>query len=205
MEGLSFTTYLKICLLPSTQAKTGALQRMHGPGKGYDFYKRMKLAAQDVALGNLEPAIVLAQLANITRKAEREHNTFVATKFLEWWKVQLNDGCSAYDQRPAGAFARPNMPFEIRLKPELRFDDKGIDTVVYLWATANPRLTNQVAGTGILIMQEAFANTKFKDCEYKIFDLRRNRIMGSETITNATVTNLNADLAQIGSIWSQVS
>lgn len=205
MDGLSFTTYLKLCLLPSTQAKTGVLQRMHGSSNGYDFYKRMKLAAQDVALGKLDPDVVLQQLSTITKKAEREHNTFVATKFRDWWKTKSEGGCIAYPERPAISFRRPDMPFNIRLKPELRYDDKGTDTVLYLWATATPRLTSQVAATGIFILREAFSKSKFKDCEFKIFDLRRDRILGSETISNATATHLSGDLAQIGAIWSQVS
>lgn len=205
MDGLSFTTYLKLCLLPSTQAKTGVLQRMHGSSGGYDFYKRMKLAAYDVAVGKTKPDEILAQLGNITRKAEREHNLFVATRFRDWWLEKSVDGCTPNSDRPSGEFQRDGMPFKIRLKPELRYLDNGSDNVVYLWATANPRLTNQVAATGILILQEAFAQTKFNQCGFYIFDLRRNRMLGSETISNVSATNLNGDLAQIGAIWSQVS
>lgn len=205
MDGLSFTTYLKLCLLPTTQGKTGELQRMHGSSRGYDFYKRLKLAAYDVAAGETDPDEILQQLSTIKRKAEREHNIQVATQFRDWWLKEASGGAVPNANRPSDTFKRPGMPFSIRLKPELRYEDGSSDKVVYLWATAKPRLTKQVAATGILILQEAFANTQYSQCDFRIFDLRQNRLLGSETISNASSTNLNGDLAQIGAIWSQVS
>tara|TARA_B100001179_G_scaffold231218_1_gene220586 strand:+ start:543 stop:1160 length:618 start_codon:yes stop_codon:yes gene_type:complete len=205
MDGLSFTTYLKLCLLPTTQGKTGVLQRMHSSSGGYDFYKRMKLAAYEVASGQTDPDDIIAQLNSITRKAEREHNVFVATRFRDWWEARAANGGVPSEDRPSGRFQRSGLPFNIRLKPELRYSEDNVDNVIYLWATANPRLTKQVAATGILILQESFANTVYAQCNFKIFDLRRNKFFGSETISNGSATNLNADLAQIGAIWEQVS
>ena len=201
MDGISYTTYLKLCLMPSTQAKTGALQRMHSSSSGYDFYKRMKLAAQDVASGATNPNDILEQLSTIKRVSEREHNLFVATRFRDWWLAKAADGCVPHEERPRGEFQRPGMPFKVRLKPELRYIDNGVDKVVYLWATAKPQLTKQVAATGISILTEAFASSPYGNCEFEIFDLRKNRMLGSDTITNATATNLAGDLAQIGAIW----
>ena len=43
MDGLSFTTFLKLTLMPTTQGKLGVLHRMHNSSDGYDFYKRLKL------------------------------------------------------------------------------------------------------------------------------------------------------------------
>ena len=205
MDGLSFTTYLKLCLLPTTQGKTGELQRMHSSSSGYDFYKRMKLAAYEVAVGQTDPDEILAQLATIKRQAERDHNIQVATQFRDWWQEQAKSGAVPVANRPSGVFKRPAMPFNIRLKPELRYQVGSSDRVVYLWATAKPRLTKQVAATGLQILQEAFANTEYGHCEFSIFDLRQKRVLGVETISNASATNLNGDLAQIGAIWSQVA
>lgn len=205
MDGISYTTYLKLCLMSSTQAKTGALQRMHGSSSGYDFYKRMKLAAQDVASGTTDPSDILEQLSTIKRTSEREHNLFVATRFRDWWLARAADGCVPHAERPRGEFQRASMPFKVRLNPELRYMDNGVDKVIYLWATAKPQLTKQVAATGISILTETFANTQFSKCEFEIFDLRKNRMLGSDTITNTTATNLAGDLAQISAIWSEVS
>lgn len=205
MENLSFTTFLKLCLLPTTQAKTGALQRMHTSSGGYDFYKRMKLAAYEVAAGKMDPDDILAQLSSIGRQTEREHNIYVATRFRDWWLNKASEGCTPNSDRPSGIFGRQNLPFKIRLKPELRYTEGTSDKVVYLWATAAPALTKQVAASGIIILQEAFANTSYSKIDFGILDLRKGKIFNEDSLNNTSKTNLDADLAQIGAIWSQVS
>ncbi len=204
MENLSFTTFLKLCLLPSTQAKTSEIQKLVNGVGGYDFYKRLKLAAREVAQGKTDPQEILDQLNNITRQAEREHNISVATQFRDWW-VSLGPNAAAYDDRPSSIFKRPGMPFGIKLAPEICYIENGKDKVTYLWATATPALTKQGAGMGIVMLNETLKKNRYSDHEFSIFDLRRNRILGSECVSNTTRTNLAGDLAQISAIWQQIS
>jgi predicted DNA-binding transcriptional regulator AlpA len=67
MDGLSFTTFLKLALMPSTQGKVGTLHRMMSSSDGYDFYKRLKLAGREVAFDASKAEEVLAQLATIKK------------------------------------------------------------------------------------------------------------------------------------------
>lgn len=204
MENLSFTTFLKLCLLPSTQAKTSEVQKLVNGIGGYDFYKRLKLAAREVAQGKTDPQEILDQLNNITRKAEREHNLTVATQFRDWWSG-LGPNVSAHDNRPSAIFKRPGMPFGIKLAPEICYAENGINKVTYLWATATPALTKQGAGMGVVMLNETLQKDEYANHSFSIFDLRRNRILGEECISNSTKTNLAGDLAQISAIWQQIS
>jgi hypothetical protein len=97
------------------------------------------------------------------------------------------------------------MPFGIKLAPEICYIENGKDKVTYLWATATPALTKQGAGMGIVMLNETLKKNRYSDHEFSIFDLRRNRILGSECVSNTTRTNLAGDLAQISAIWQQIS
>lgn len=176
---------------------------MNGVG-GYDLYKRLKLAAREVAQGKTDPQEILDELNNITRKAEREHNLAVATQFRNWW-TGLGDSVIAHDSRPSSIFKRPGMPFGIRLVPEIFYAENGKDKVTYLWATATPTLTKQGAGMGIVTLNESLQRDQYAHHKFTIYDLRRNRFLGEECITNSTKTNLAGDLAQISAIWHQIS
>src|SRR6478672_636522 len=119
MDDISFTTFLKIGLMPTTQGKFGALHRMLNGSGGYDFYKRMKLASREVARGEMEREVIIAQLQTITRASERDHNVLMATRTCEWWDDL--DGATALEDRPSGTYKRDGMNFGIRLRPELAY------------------------------------------------------------------------------------
>ena len=109
MDNLSFTTFLKLSLLPTTQGRFGALQRMINSSKGYDFYKQMKFAAKGVARGEDDPNEILAKLAQIKNPVEREHNIRMAKNFLDWWSDQK--GAVALTSRPSGIYRSSEMQF----------------------------------------------------------------------------------------------
>lgn len=121
MDGLSFTTFLKLALLPSTQSKLNALHKMMSSTEGYDFYKRMKLAAREVALDPSKADDIFAQLGTIKKDAERNHNLLMAKRFLNWW-LELSRAVALQD-RPKGNYKTPEMAFNVRLRPELMYED----------------------------------------------------------------------------------
>lgn len=203
MDDLSFTTFLKIGLTPTTQGKFGQLQRMHNGAGGYDFYKRMKFAAREVARGQTPPSKVLAELGSIKRESERNHNVQMASRFVDWWVAQV--GAIADAERPAGRYKTASMAFGVRLAPELAHEQNGIMYVTYLWATNAPKLTRQAAGAGLFMLKSELAKGKFAAAKFQILDLRQNRLLEEDTITNQSPSILQADIAQINSMWQDIT
>jgi len=159
MDDISFTTFIKIGLMPTTQGKFGTLQRMLNGAGGYDFYKRMKLASREVARGEMERSQIFAQLESIKRASEREHNVAMATRTCEWWDEL--EGATALSLRPHGVYRREGMNFGIRLQPELAYEIAGQVHVTYLWAVGSPKLTRQAAGAGLFLLRQELARENF--------------------------------------------
>ena len=198
VENISFTTFLKVSLLPTTQGKLGLVHRMTNSPGGYDFYKRMKLAAQRVAAGEVNPEEVFAELETIKRQAERTHNLLMAQRFWAWWSALEN--ATVLEAVPKGVYRTPAMNFGIRIAPELAHNESGESVITYLWATRLPRLSRQVAGMGILLMK-AQLSTAAPNARLQIYDLRQERCYTEEEITNQSPDLLAADIALLNSIW----
>lgn len=199
MDGLSFTTFLKLALMPSTQSKVGILHRMMGSSDGYDFYKRMKFAAREVALDTSKADAILAELATIKKDAERNHNVLMAKRFLNWW-LSLEDAVAQHG-RPAGVYKTPEMAFHVRLRPELMYERDGKRLVTYLWATKFPALSKQGAAAGLLMLRKALALGPYSDVRFQILDLRKEILHGEELISNVIEDHLAADIALVNAIW----
>lgn len=199
MDDISFTTFIKISLMPTTQGKFGTLQRMLNGSGGYDFYKRMKLAAREVARGEVERQEVLSQLGTIKRAAERDHNLLMATRFGEWWDDL--EGAIASSDRPSGIYKKSDMVFGIKVTPELAYSLGGTTYVTYLWAVAMPKLTRQAAGAGLHLLRQQLGVGKFEDARFQIRDLRRSQTFEEDCINNQSPNILQADIALLNSMW----
>ena len=203
MNDLSFTIFLKISLMATTQGKFGQLQRMHAGTGGYDFYKRMKLAAREVATGKTPASDVIAQLQTIKRESERAHNVQMATRFVDWWIAQI--GAIAKNERPSGVHKSQAMSFGIRMMPELAYEREGHLYVTYLWATNLPKLTRQAAGSGLHLLKDELAKGKFAKAHFQILDLRQKRLLNEDCITNQSASIALADIAQINAMWQDIT
>jgi hypothetical protein len=199
MDDISFTTFIKIGLKPTTQGKFGALQSMLNGTGGYDFYKRMKLASREVARGEADRETIFTQLQTIKRPSERDHNVAMAKLTCEWWDGL--SGATALNERPSGTYRRPGMVFGIRLAPELAYELEGQTYVTYLWAIRMPKLTRQAAGAGLHLLREQLATGKFKDARFQIRNLREGKTLGEECITNQSANLLQADIAAMNAMW----
>lgn len=200
MDDISFTTFLKIGLMPTTQGKFGTLQRMLNGSGGYDFYKRMKLASREVARGEMDREAIFAQLNAIKRASEREHNVAMAARTCEWWDEL--EGASALSERPNGVYRRVGMNFGIRLQPELAYELSGETRVTYLWAVGSPKLTAAAAGAGLFLLRSELAQGKFEKASFEIRDLRQKKTYLEDCITNESAALLQADIAAMNSMWS---
>ena len=202
MDDLSFTTFLKLALMPTTPGKFGVLNRMLTTSGGYDFYKRMKLAAQAVAQGKTPAEDVLSKLKKIKKDAERQHNLLMARRFLTWWSGM--HGAVALADRPKGIFRTPDMHFGVKLVPELAYQQEGSAYVTYLWATKMPRLTRQMAGVGLYMLRQELMS-KVPGARFQILDLRQEVVFSEDCITNQTASLMAADIASINSIWASIA
>ena len=199
MDGLSFTTFLKLALMPSTQSKVGLLHRMMSSSEGYDFYKRMKLAGREVALDPTKADEVFAELAKIKKDAERNHNVLMAKRFLNWWLAL--DTAAAFADRPKGNYKTAEMAFSVRLRPELMYKHEGQRLVTYLWATKFPALTKQAAAAGLLMLRKELATGPYADVRFQILDLRKEVLHGEDLISNVTEDHLSAVFGLVNAIW----
>jgi hypothetical protein len=200
MDDISFTTFIKIGLMPTTQGKFGTLQRMLNGSGGYDFYKRMKLASREVARGEVDRETIFAQLQTIKRASERDHNVAMAARTCEWWDDLI--GPIALAERPSGVYRRTGMDFGIRLQPELAYDWGSERRVTYLWAVDRPKLTRQAAGAGLHLLREELAKGSFKDARFEIRDLRQKKTFEEDCVTNASASLLQADIALMNAMWT---
>jgi hypothetical protein len=201
MDDISFTTFIKIGLKPTTQGKFGALQTMLNGSGGYDFYKKLKMASREVARGEMDREAIFEKLQAIKRPSEREHNIAMAKLTCEWWD-QLADGAFALEDRPSGTCRRAEMVFGIRLVPELAYEVAGTTYVTYLWAMRMPKLTRQAAGAGLYLLREKLAVGKWKDARFQIRDLREKKTFEEDCITNQSANLLEADIAAMNAMWS---
>ena len=189
--------------MPTTQGKLGALSRMHNGEGGYDFYKRMKLAAREVARGEVGSDEIISQLSNIKRESERSHNINMVNQFVNWWSSLSN--AVAQPDRPEGVYKLPTMVFGIRLLPELAYLEEGELSGTCLWSVKAPKITKQIAGMGLHMLRGELAKGAFERAKFQILNLRNLEIFGEENITNQSASLLNADISQINSIWVEVS
>lgn len=203
MDDLSFTTFLKLALMSSTQQRLTELQRMHAGDRGYDFYKQMKFAAKEVALGEVEPTEIMNSLKSIKRASEREHNIKMAENFMHWWKSQPD--AKALAARPQGIYKTEGMRFGIKLRPELAYKQNDSIHIVYLWATQSPKMTNQVAGTGLQILRETLAKSKFKDATFSILNLRTGKLLEENLISNQSKVIAAAEISGLNELWKSLT
>lgn len=199
MDDLSFTTYLKLTLLPTTQSRFGTLQRMMNSKSAYDFYKQMKFAAREVAKGEMEPDVIFSKLSAIKSSVEREHNLKMATNFLDWWNKQ--EDAKALSIRPSGVYKTGRMAFGIKMRPELAFERSGTRNVVYLWASKTPALTRQGVGAAIHLLKSQLAQGEFQDANFGLLNLRKGELMTEKYITNQSQILADSDIAGINQLW----
>jgi hypothetical protein len=200
MDDISFTTFIKIGLKPTTQGKFGALQSMLNGTGGYDFYKRMKMASREVARGEMPREQIFEHLQTIKRPSERDHNLQMAKATCDWW--DSIPGAKMLNERPSGTYRQPEMVFGIRLVPELAYELDGQKFVSYLWAVRLPKLSQQAAGAGLFLLREQLATGKFQDARFQIRDLRGQKTFEEDCITNSSANLLQADIAAMNAMWS---
>lgn len=199
MDDISFTTYLKLTLLPTTQGRLGTLQRMMNSSSGYDFYKQMKFAAREVAKGEVDPSEIFGKLDSIKSKVEREHNKKMAQNFLDWWNAQ--DGAVPLSRRPGAVHRAENMEFGIKMRPELAYEIGGQKHVVYLWATKTPALTKQGVGAGLHLLRKELAKGFFSDARFSLLNLRKKELITESMISNQSHIIVSSDIAGINQLW----
>jgi hypothetical protein len=188
--------------MPSTEGKFGVINRLINIPGGYDFYKRLKAAAQRVASGEVSPDTVFDQLKAIKKDAERNHNLLMARRFWNWWKEL--EGAVVASPLPKGVYRREGMNFGIKLAPELIYEQGGQKLITYLWATKFPRLTRQVAAMGLAVLKSEL-QSHVPGAKFQILDLRQERVVGEEEISNQTPNLLQADIALLNSLWESAS
>jgi hypothetical protein len=123
----------------------------------------------------------------------------MAQRFLKW--LGKLDAIEPLDRRPSNDYKTPSMAFGIKVRPEFVYKQGDQEFVTYLWATKLPKLTRQTAGAGLFLLREALAKGIYSAVKFQIYDLRQEKLLGEECITNQSADLLAADIALINAIW----
>ncbi len=198
VDAVSFTTFLKISMQATTNAKIKEIEKLYTGEGGYDFYKKLKRVPVDFANGKLKVNQLTGYMSGITRDVEKTHNTKMALAFCNWWQAQNN--VSAVKRPKPLKYIPTGFDFKIRIAPELAYTDRNEHNLIYLWAVAKPALNKITAGAGIKLLKDAFSETPYSDYSMKILDLRKNKLFDENSLTNQSGLILNAELAQFDAI-----
>jgi hypothetical protein len=90
-----------------------------------------------------------------------------------------------------------------RSEPELAFKHPtGTNvSVIYLWNLKKPELKVELAGEGLQLLMNNLVGNHY---QFGIFDLRKNKIRGAETVSAATNARLQNTLNLIEEVWKDI-
>ncbi len=195
---IGFTTFLKLICL-NTNGRMKELSRYQS-GSGYDFYWSMKKGIPNIAYNDLSVKDVSQQIKDsLSRKAEIDHNISGVKTFSKW----LKKNPIKLIPPPKKTIQIPNCDLSVKLHPEIAYEKDGKFYSLYMWNTANPDLTTIMAGIGVQFLNSRLKRGKYSNYEFGIFDLRKNKLRFSESITNESEVLLSADLASLAVIYNQ--
>jgi hypothetical protein len=139
---LTFGTsaYLKVLGLNPKPRSTELRKRRSPTGGGYDFHKAMRRIAASFVSGELSVEQVHTEFARIANLPERQSAIHAVNQLARW----LN-GKSARRVTIENRAFSPNGVFSVRFNPDIEVSLDGRRTLIHLWNTKQPKLTNREA------------------------------------------------------------
>jgi hypothetical protein len=167
---IALTTFLKL-LTRGTPEKVGEYSKYLSPG-GYDYYWSLKAAASELTINGKPLGECEAQIKGSVRRAsELEHNLSGLNSLAKWVAVQKG----AFFKPPHAICWSPKKHLGVKLEPEFGLKTSEGSRIITLWNAKTSELSQRVAGVGIYLMKQHLRLDGHPNCEFSIFDLRKQR------------------------------
>jgi hypothetical protein len=193
---LSLTTFLKICT-KKPRGKIGEIKRFT-KGGGYDFYKRMKQIAAQLAKNEISIEEAKKAAGKITKATEHLHTIAAIERLhplLKAWNL-------AWREPPEGMYVSPSELLKIKLRPDLAFErPDGKTWCLSIWNLARPELTSELGAEGLWLITDEIGKPNL---DFGLLDLRKKIVIGEDSITAASGPQLRLDLLRIEEIWKDI-
>ena len=166
MARMSLTTFLFNDCVDSVTRTTRLAKYVDEPG-GRDYHWAAKNAASRLFEDDVPYDQAVAEvMSNMTRAHQRADNQD-ALKAIYAWK-QENPGL-AYAP-PAGEVSGPLGELTIVLKPAFALERKGTITAYVPWMFKDERLTSNIAGIGVHLLELGLQTGAYQDWRFALFD-----------------------------------
>lgn len=200
MSRMSLTTFLFNDCVDSVTLTTRLAKYAEEPG-GRDYHWAAKLGASRLFEDCVPYDQAVAEvMSNMTRMHQRKDNQ-EALKAIYSWK-QENPG--TVHSPPAGEVTGPLGELTIVLKPTFALERKGVVTAYVPWMFKDVRLTSNIAGIGVHLLELGLQTGPYCDWRFAMFD----------TVTRKTFSRTHKNTAEAAhflmrsqehQIWTQKS
>lgn len=149
MTRMSLTTFLFNDCVDSVTRTTRLAKYADEPGGG-DYHWAAKQAASKLFYDDMPYDQAVAEvMSNMTRLYQRKDNQEALKTIYEW--KQANPGVAHLP--PNGEITGPKGELTIVLKPAFALEKKGVVTAFVPWMFKDERLTANVAGIGVHLLE----------------------------------------------------
>ncbi|WP_155888769.1 hypothetical protein [Inquilinus limosus] len=201
-DGVSLTTFLKICSMQSTGRKISEIDKLANRNGGHDYYNGVKKIAPALAQEQFGISDVPKKLAYISRQSQRQRNEDRVKQFMKWWKKQIPS--PTFLSPPSYNKSPKDCSFILRIKPEISYTFNGIKYTLHIWNTEAPKLNQTIAGIGIYTMIQYLRKGNFSDSKFQMIDLNNGKLFDESSVTNDIPTIFLADMTLFNHIWERV-
>lgn len=166
MTRMSLTTFLFNDCVDSV-ARTARLSKYAEEPGGRDYHWAAKHAASRLFYDDVSYDQAISEvMANMTRPYQRRDNQ-EALKGLYEWKQQ-NPGFP--HAPPSGDICGPMGELQIVLKPAFAWERKGVVTAYVPWMFKDVRLTANIAGIGVHLLELGLQKGHYEHWRFALFD-----------------------------------
>lgn len=137
------------------------------------------------------------------RAQGRRNDTQQFLKILADWGTGKN-----LVAKPNTIFAKypiGNSGLEIKAKPEIIIKTNGNNHFLIPWVTKDPILTPEVLSMGLCFLYKVKELNKEFDGDFRIFDLRNNKVYDEFDILKGSRKKLESFEAELYAIWSELN
>lgn len=166
MTRMGLTTFLFNDCVDSVARTTRLAKYADEPG-GRDYHWAAKHAAGRLFYDEMPYDQAVAEvMSNMTRPHQRKDNQEALKTIYEW--KQENPG-SAHAP-PAGEITGPQGELTIVLKPTFALEAKGVVTAYVPWMFKDERLTANIAGIGVHLLELGLQKGAFEAWRFALID-----------------------------------
>jgi len=171
MTRMGLVTFLANDCVDSV-ARTSRLSKYALPGGG-DYHWAVKKGAEEIFVNEASYDEAVSEvMGNMTKSTQRLHSQ-AALKSLYEWKLSHP---GTYVPAPSGNFVGPKGELIIRLDPSFACVSGGKSTAYVLWLFKELRLTPQVAGMGVHLLQSALGVGEHSNWRFALLDVPAGKV-----------------------------